>query len=306
MSSLTDPFEELFQSLKDGQDLRTRGYRSRFAPSPSGPLHLGNLRTALASWLRTRLKRGEWILRIDDLDTPRNRSGAIESIQKDLIWLGLDWDGPVVFQSQRRNLYRKTLSFFKHQDKIYPCHCSRSVLARSPRRQRQEFIYPGTCRDLGLSWTMHQGRLPSLRLKVGEEFSMACGDVVLKRADGFISYHLATVADELSLGICEVIRGNDLAASVYSQLAIINALDQKPLTYMHVPLLFNPDGTKISKRTGGKGIRYLQSKGLQPAKIIGLLASSLELVPKGSELSALELLSDLIRNKNLLENVLKD
>ena len=159
------------------------------------------------------------------------------------------------------------------------------------------------CRDLGLSWNLREGRLPSLRLKVDGEFSISCGDVVVRRSDGFISYHLATVVDELILGISEVVRGMDLATSMHSQLAIIHALDQKPLHYRHVPLFLNDDGEKLSKRLGGVGLQGLKSKGMLASDVIGYLASTLDLVPQGSALSALELLSDLKKKKDWIKGL---
>ena len=305
MSSSKDSFEGFADLLSKGQQLRTTCYRGRFAPTPSGPLHFGNLRTALISWLFARLNGGEWLLRIDDLDTPRNRPGAIESIQKDLLWLGLDWDGPIVFQSQRKEFYGFVLSTLKSQSKLYPCRCTRSLLAKRNRSQAEDFVYPGTCRDLELSWGLYKGRLPSLRLRVNGEFSISCGDVLLRRSDGFIAYHLATAADELSLGITEVIRGQDLAKAMNSQLAIIDALGQKPVLYKHVPLFINNVGEKLSKRKGSTGLQSLQRKGLMGPDVIGFLASTLDLVPEGSVLSAEELLSDLMKKKDWIQNCIK-
>jgi len=296
--------DELVQVLVDGQALRSKSYRGRFAPSPSGPLHLGNFRTSLISWLRARLNGGIWILRIDDLDTPRNRLGSIESIQDDLLWLGMKWDGPIVFQSKRIELYRSFLSAFKLQGKLYACRCSRSHLLKQNSLQTKSFIYPGTCRKLDLPWTKYQGRLPSLRLKVGGDFAKTCGDVVLRRADGFIAYHLATVIDELSLGINEVVRGKDLENATNSQLALIEALDQNPLLYKYAPLLMNADGKKISKRLGGQGIDLLKKEGWKAENVIGFLAASLNLVPQNTELSLIELLSHLKQNKNIIDRIL--
>lgn len=304
MSSSKNHPEELVDHLNQVQSLRGKVYRGRFAPSPTGPLHLGNLRTALISWLRARLNRGEWLLRIDDLDTPRNRPGSIENIQSDLLWIGLDWDGPMILQSERRAIYEHVLATLKVHGKVYPCRCSRSVLAKFHTSQSQNFIYPGTCRSLGLPWNLYKGRLPSLRLIVPKEFSSKCGDVVLRRADGYIAYHFATAVDELFLGITEVVRGNDLAKARYSQLAIIDSLDQKPLSYLHVPLFLNKDGTKLSKRENGIGLKSLQLNGMCSEDVIGFLASSLGLVPNGSKLSASELLSDLSKSQKLIENLL--
>ena len=293
--------EELLELLKNGNRLRSQGYIGRFAPSPSGSLHLGNLRTALLSWLRARLKRGLWLLRVDDLDTPRNRSGAIESLQEDLLWLGLDWDGPVVFQSHRRDVYEQFLIDLKLQGKLYPCRCTRSFLARENRSNAENAIYPGICRELDLSWELDRGRLPSWRLKVSSEFSSTSGDVVLRRSDGYVAYHLATAVDDLTLGISEVVRGRDLIEAMPSQLAVIQALNQTPLSYLYVPIYCDSKGIKLAKREGGKGLGSLQSKGMNAPQVIGFLASSVGLVPNGSELTALELLCDLMKNTKAMD-----
>ena len=306
MGTSKDLPEKLFHLLRDGQDFRSHCYRGRFAPSPTGPLHLGNLRTALVSWLRARFYKGEWLLRIDDLDTPRNRQGAIESIQRDLLWLGLDWDGPLVLQSQRRDLYRSVISSFKLQDKIYPCRCTRQQLEERARIKKDCFTYPGTCRDLKLPWGINQGRFPSLRLRVAKRFSITCGDVVLRRSDGFIAYHLATVVDEVCLGISEVVRGQDLAQVMDCHLAVIEALGQKTLSFRHVPLFFKKDGTKLSKRDGAAGLQHFQSIGMKAPNVIGLLASSLGIVPEGAVLSASELLSHLRADGNLFHRTFCD
>ena len=129
MATSSELPDHLCEQMEEGQRLRNQGYRGRFAPSPTGPLHLGNLRTALVSWLQARLANGAWLLRVDDLDKPRNRVGAVESLQHDLHWLGLDWDGPVVFQSRRRGLYNSVLSALRRQGKLYACRCSRRMLA---------------------------------------------------------------------------------------------------------------------------------------------------------------------------------
>ncbi|WP_320667104.1 tRNA glutamyl-Q(34) synthetase GluQRS [Prochlorococcus sp. MIT 1307] len=298
--------EELLTLLKEGERLRSQYYRGRFAPSPSGPLHLGNLRTALVSWLRARLRGGEWLLRIDDLDTPRNRSGALESIQKDLSWLGLNWDGPIILQSKRRKLYESVLLALKQQGKLYPCRCSRRLLGNRNGLNDGDGsnIYPGTCRELGLPWDATDGRLPSLRLRVGKKFSNTSGDVLVRRADGFIAYHLASVSDELFLGINEVVRGEDLAKALTSQLAVIDALKQKPIAFLHTPLFLGTDGIKLSKRQGGEAAMSTHAEFMNAENLIGFLAATLDLVPQGSELSALELLSELRNNQGSIDTVL--
>ncbi len=296
--------ELLAESFENGNELSRQGYRGRFAPSPTGSLHVGNLRTALVSWLRARVLGGEWILRIDDLDRSRSQSEAIESIKDDLLWLGLSWDGPAIFQSKRVRLYKAAISALRLQGKIYPCRCTRSVLQLTNTKQNPRRIYPGTCRNLKLNWGVKNGRLPSLRLRVDAQYSNTCGDIILRRSDGFIAYHLATVIDELSLGINEIIRGEDLIQASQSQLSVVTALHQKPLNIRYAPVWWNADGTKLSKRNGGFGLDTLRKNGMTPSKVISLLASSLNLVPEGSDLSLLELLYEIVDNDCNLNKIL--
>ena len=283
----------------------SRQPRGRFAPSPTGTLHLGNLRTALLGWLQARLAGGEWLLRLDDLDTPRNRLGAAESIEADLTWLGLDWDGPVIRQSERRLVYEAALASLRDQGLLYPCHCSRRALADVSAPHGDWPIYPGHCRRHVPHWGARQGRPPSWRLRlaagrlrwreqVGGEGDLdataAVGDVVLRRADGYVAYHLATAVDELSLCITTVVRGADLWQSTGPQVAVMAALGgQAPPDYWHVPLWQGSDGHRLSKRDGSGGLAAWRELGLDAAAVIGRLAASLGLVPAGSRLSAGEL-----------------
>ena len=162
------PLPRHLQALLEAGLLRRRqGYRGRFAPSPTGALHRGNLRTALLGWLHARMRGGEWLLRLDDLDTPRNRPGAEASILADLRWLGLDWDGPLLRQSQRRGLYGTVLSALRRQGLLYPCRCSRRLLADISAPHGALTVYPGTCRGRDGGWGPLQGRLPSWRLRLG-------------------------------------------------------------------------------------------------------------------------------------------
>ena len=300
---------ELLQDISDVLGVENNSsqieYCGRFAPSPSGPLHLGNIRTAFLSWLRARLEGGKWMLRIDDLDSLRIRSGAIEKIQYDLRWLGLYWDGPIIYQSKRIPLYETVLSDLKSKNKLYICKCSRKALSKLNRTSK-EFIYPGICRDLGLQLNSKQGKSTSLRLRVGKDFSETCGDIVVRRADGFIAYHLATVVDDLSLGINEVVRGNDLAPAKVAQLAIIDALNQRKLRYRHVPILLDEKGEKLSKRNADKGLDAFISQGITPSEVIGFLASSVGLAPVGSSLSAVELLTDFISRNRSINHIFND
>ncbi len=296
----------LSTQLEEGNKLRQECYRGRYAPSPTGPLHLGNLRTALVSWLRARLAKGVWLLRIDDLDTPRNFPGAVESFQRDLLWLGLNWDGPLIFQSNRRGLYRLTLSALRRQGKLYACRCSRKKVLRNFDPDRKITIYPGTCRKLKLPWGWYEKNLPSLRLKVQEEFANKCGDIVLRRSDGFLAYHLATVVDELTMGITEVVRGEDLKVAYSAQLALTKALSQKPAKYQYAPILCDKTGVKLSKRHGAIGVKDLQDNGVDPSILIGSFAGSLGLLPLGSKLSAKELLVELRKGKKPLASLFNE
>ncbi len=278
--------DHLSQVLQNGQRLRQQGYRGRFAPTPSGPLHLGNVRTALLSWLRARLSNGQWLLRVDDLDTPRIRPGAIESVLQDLRWLGLNWDGPLVLQSRRRGLYGSFLSTFRRQGYLYPCRCSRRELGGAT-------IYPGTCSRLDQDWGLRDARLPAWRLRVAEPFDTVVGDVVLRRADGVIAYHLATSIDELALGINEVVRGQDLVSVCAAQRAVTTSLGMASPRYGHVPLLFDASGQKLSKRDHATGLSSLRDRGEVAAQVIGQLAATLGLVSPACAISAEELLEEL-------------
>jgi len=287
---------------------RDGDHRGRFAPSPTGPLHHGNLRTALLSWLVARLQRGEWLLRIDDLDQPRNRPGAEAAILADLAWLGLHWDGPVVRQSQRRGLYATVLSALRRAGVLYPCRCSRRLLADVSAPHGGLSVYPGFCRQRPMAWGMGQGRLPSWRLALPAgalhwqeaygapgrcDGRTTVGDIVVRRADGVVAYHLATAVDELTLGIGTVVRGADLWASTAAQVAVMAALGQAPPRYGHVPLWRDGAGLRLSKREGAQGLEGDRAAGRDAATVVGRLAASLGLVPPGSRLSAEELLAHL-------------
>ena len=291
-----------------GLSLRQRGYRGRFAPSPTGDLHRGNLRTALLSWLHARLQGGEWLLRIDDLDRPRNRPGALQRILEDLRWLGLDWDGPPLLQSDRRGLYASVMSSLRRAGHLYPCGCSRRLLADISAPHGALTVYPGFCRQGGIGWGPQQGRLPSWRLRLAAgpirwqeesarpgclEGAAEVGDVVLRRADGMVAYHLATAVDELSLGITTVVRGDDLWASTGAQVAVEALLGAPAPSYWHVPLWRDAQGLRLSKRDAAEGLEGLRQGGADGPGVIGLLAASLGLVPEASRLSAAELCQQL-------------
>jgi glutamyl-tRNA synthetase len=298
----------LCQAITAGLERRDGRYRGRFAPSPTGSLHRGNLRTALLAWLDARLAGGELLLRLDDLDTPRNRPGAVASILDDLRWLGLDWDGPPLLQSEHRGGYATALSALRRAGLLYPCRCSRRLLADVSAPHGALSVYPGFCRHRAVGWGEMRGRLPSWRLRLpagalrwqerweqGSSLDGATevGDVVLRRADGVVAYHLATALDELTLGISDVVRGEDLRASTGAQVAVMAALGTSPPRYAHAPLWRDERGQRLSKRTGAEGLARYRSCGLDASAVIGELAASLALVPAGSRLSARELLQEL-------------
>jgi glutamyl-tRNA synthetase len=306
------------ERLATGLDLRRGGYRTRFAPSPTGPLHRGNLRTALVGWLEARLRGGEWLLRIDDLDGPRNRSDAEDSILQDLRWLGLHWDGPVVRQSDQRGLYATVLSALRQAGRLYPCRCSRRLLADVSAPHGALAVYPGYCRHQPPQWGPRAGRLPSWRLRLepgvlrwqercgpagAQDGPAAVGDVVLRRADGVVAYHLATAVDELLMGISEVVRGEDLWPSTGAQVAVMAALGADPPSYAHVPLWRDGQGERLSKREGSEGLAGLRGRGLDAPGVIGALAASLGLVAPGSRISARELADGLHQER--LQNCLR-
>ena len=282
--------DHLQQQLDRGQQLRSEGvYRGRYAPSPTGVLHRGNLQTALLSWLQARQQRGVWLLRIDDLDTPRNRAGAVEAIQADLRWLGLTWDGSVILQSHRRGIYASWLSWLRRNGALFPCRCSRRDLAGLRR-------YPGSCRSAGHGWGWQNQRLPSWRLRVPTADPEGSGDVVLRRADGFIAYQLATVIDELAFGITDVVRGDDLHQALPAQRSVYRMLGQTPPRFHHGPLVCDEAGNKLSKRDACTGLPSLREQGLDAADVVGMLAYGLGLVPVGSRLSCQELLQGLTQD----------
>ena len=298
MSFPPDLPRHLQRLLTPSAGLHQRHYVGRFAPTPSGPLHLGNLRTALLSWLAARRVGGVWLLRIDDLDTPRVRSGAVLSALDDLRWLGLDWDGSVVLQSRRRGLYNAVLSHLRRHGLVYACRCSRRQLGGVG-------IYPGTCRELGLPWGWQQNRLPAWRLRVQDPTCGSCGDVVVRRADGFIAYHLASAVDELAFGITEVVRGDDLAPVRMAQVEVMAALGQAPPSFRHAPLLCDAFGDKLAKREGSTGLKPWREKGASAADVVGHLAQGLHLVPAGTVLSAQELLATVTSHPEALETCLR-
>ena len=246
-------------------------------------------------------------------------AGAELQILDDLRWLGLNWDGPLCRQSERRGLYNSVLTAWRRAGLLYPCRCSRRLLADVSAPHGTLNVYPGFCRGRQLGWGPEQGRLPSWRLRLGDgelrwserlaaagvlDGPSAVGDVVLRRADGFIAYHLATAIDELDLGITEVVRGQDLWSSTAAQVAVLRQLGAPPPRYAHVPLWRDAAGPRLSKREGSEGLAGYRARGWDGPAVIGDLAASLDLVAAGERLSADELLEELCHQPGRLAAVL--
>jgi len=238
-----------------------RRYRGRFAPSPTGPLHFGSLVAAVGSFLDARALKGEWLVRIEDLDPPREVDGAADDILRTLDHFGLHWDSQVVYQSQRTGLYAQALEKLESTGNVYPCACSRRDIQQLTAGSGASPVYPGTCRK-GLP----PGRKArSLRLRVPERYihfsdrlqggyrewlPESSGDFILKRADGLFAYQLAVVVDDIEQGITDVVRGTDLLDSTGRQLLIQQLLGAVPPRYLHLPVAIGKHGNKLSKQTG--------------------------------------------------------
>jgi glutamyl-tRNA synthetase len=257
----------------------------RLAPSPSGRLHLGNVRTFLWAWLSARSAGGRVLLRVEDLDASRSKPGAAERIVDDLRWLGFDWDGDIVVQSRRLGFYRSV--FERLAGKIYPCRCGRAELAgaqSAPHAGDVEPRYPGTCRNgIGeatpLAWRLkvEPGAVSFVdRLYGPTTYDVAkdVGDFVVARGPERPSYQLAVAADDVDQGVTEVVRGDDLLPSAARQILVCRALGVEPPAYGHVPLVLGPDGTRLAKRHGGAWLAELREGGARPERIIGELAAS--------------------------------
>ena len=273
--------------------------RGRFAPSPSGRMHLGNLFCALLSYLSVKSRGGEWILRIEDLDTARCRPDYARQVEEDLRWLGLAWDeggsagGPDApyFQSERTALYEAALARLRGMGLVYPCFCTRAQLhaASAPHREDGLTVYPGTCRGLtpeDIARREAAGRKGALRLRVPEEtvtftdghlgelteyLPTDCGDFLLRRSDGLFAYQLAVVVDDAAMGITEVVRGADLLSSTPRQLLLYELLGWEAPEFYHFPLLLSLDGRRLSKRDGDLGLGALRER-YTPEEVVGKLA----------------------------------
>jgi glutamyl-tRNA synthetase len=265
----------------------------RFAPTPSGPLHLGNLRTAVAAWLFARSAGSPVLLRIEDLDAASAREEHVTGQQRDLATLGLEWDGEVVRQSQRFDRYREALARLTDADLTYRCYCTRREVAeaaRAPHGDLPEGAYPGTCRELSeVARRTHEreGRSPALRLRVPEgtrhtfddrlagRREATVDDFVVCRRDGTPSYNLAVVVDDADQGVGEVVRGDDLIPTTPRQIHVAHLLGLPRVTYAHVPLVVGVDGERLAKRHGAITLAHRLERGETPATVTAALVASL-------------------------------
>ncbi|HUF18287.1 MAG TPA: tRNA glutamyl-Q(34) synthetase GluQRS [Thermoanaerobaculia bacterium] len=243
----------------------------RFAPSPTGPLHLGSLVAAVGSWLFARSVGGTWLVRMEDLDPPRVVRGSADSILRSLERFGLTWDGDLVFQSERTALYEAALLQLRDLERIYDCACSRADLRRAASApsmnpaDMEMAVYPGTCRDgipAGLTPRALRFQVSDERISftdmvhglVEEDLAWQCGDFVVRRADGLFAYQLAVVVDDAEQGVTQVVRGEDLLSSTARQIALQHALGYPTPAYAHLPLLVDGKGGKLGKRTGALAV----------------------------------------------------
>ena len=235
-------------------------YRGCFAPSPTGLLHAGSLTTAVGSYLEARCRGGQWLLRMEDLDPPREMPGAAANILRTLEAFGFEWDGEVVYQSQRHHLYREALQQLIAQGDAYGCACTRKEISEQGRRGVDGMVYPGTCRHgvvAGRSPRAWRLAVPEIELgfddrlqgHYAQQLQRDIGDFVLLRADGFWAYQLAVVVDDIAQGINDIVRGADLLVSTPRQLWLRQCLAGPAVTHCHLPLMVNAAGEKLSKQT---------------------------------------------------------
>lgn len=277
----------------------------RFAPTPSGRMHLGNVFAALIAWLSVRSRDGEMVLRMEDLDTQRTSGEYAEVLRQDLAWLGLDYDRETPPQSQRSEVYDRYFSVLEEKGLIYPCYCTRSQLhsVNAPHLSDGTYVYPGTCRNLTQAQRAAMNRKPAWRVRVPDRLwqlddlvqgsfqlnlAAECGDMVMRRADGVYVYQLAVTVDDGEAGVTEVVRGMDLLSSAPRQMYLQELFGFPHPSYGHVPMLLAPDGRRLSKRDGDLDLGAIRRE-MSAERLIGSLASTAGLIDRSEPISAREL-----------------
>ena len=274
----------------------------RFAPTPSGRMHLGNVFAAMVAWLSVRSRGGSLVLRMEDLDTQRTSEEFAETLRKDLLWLGLDWDLETPPQSQRSAVYDRYFEILREKELLYPCYCTRSQLhnVNAPHLSDGTYVYPGTCRNLDAP---PPDRKPAWRVKVPEgiwkvhdlaqgtftqDLTTDCGDFVVRRADGVYVYQLAVTVDDGEAGVTEVVRGLDLLGSAPRQMYLQQLFGFPHPEYGHVPMLLAPDGRRLSKRDKDLDLGQLQ-KYTTAENVLGILSCAAGIIDRCEPVSAAEL-----------------
>lgn len=287
--------------------------RGRFAPTPSGRMHLGNVFAALVAWLSARAAGGEMVLRVEDLDPRAASREHAELLMDDLRWLGLDWDEGPFWQHERGALYDEAIERLARAGLTYPCFCSRAELhaASAPHASDGTPVYAGTCRGLSEGEVARRAavRPPATRLRVPdaddpggtiefcdlafgprrEVLARECGDFLVRRSDGVVAYQLAVVVDDALMGVTQVVRGRDLLGSCARQIYLCRLLDLDPPEYGHVPMLVAPDGRRLSKREKDLDLGVLRERGVPAERVVGALAAAAGLAEAGCEATPAEL-----------------
>ena len=291
----------------------------RFAPTPSGRMHLGNVFSALIAWLSVKSRDGEMVLRMEDLDTQRTSPEFALVLREDLAWLGLSYDRETPPQSQRGQVYDRYFSILKEEGLLYPCYCTRSQLhsVNAPHLSDGTYVYPGTCRNLTQAQRDSFHRAPAWRVKVPDklwtledrvqghyESNLAtdCGDLVVRRADGVYVYQLAVTVDDGEAGVTEVVRGSDLLSSAPRQMYLQELFGFPHPAYAHVPMLLSADGRRLSKRDGDMDLGALRAR-MTPELLLGTLAAACGLIDRRESISAWELAKEFSWDKLRKEDI---
>lgn len=294
--------------------------KGRFAPSPTGRMHLGNVFSALLSWLSAKSQGGTWLLRIEDIDPQRSKQEYAELIMNDLYWLGLDWDEGPYYQSERGDIYEHYLKQLTDNGLTYPCYCTRAdILAtQAPHESDGRVVYKGTCRNLAPGIKTGPA---AIRMKVPSEgkgilsftdghygmqtidLTTHCGDFIVRRKDGAWAYQLAVVVDDALMGINDVVRGCDLLLSSPQQIYLAQQLGFVPPHFTHLPLLCNKQGQRLSKRDQSLDMAALRTSNT-PEEIIGMLAHAAGLQQSNEPITAQELIGEFSWDKIPTNNII--